>query len=333
MSFDLRIHFIGLAMYVPEGNEKMHVLLPSTRHAHGPTPPGGVHGHDRGHDHGGAATLDAAGGGPEAPTGVDEGGPGAPTGVDEGGEEPGTARGPGGELDAHFARIVYDTAYEHPGQAQLARKYKFVDLEGRVLDLSGLQAEKDLDEPLPDELASLDGVAEPVPPELVRNAPDHRLAARVTMGAGALTDYTIGAHFTLGNSGPARRMTTRTEWTIRGIQGDFLPEQELAGADGRPTLTLPRLVPIGKTIHLMVFDTVASEFPPGGDFRVVRLPPDTGTPHFVAYHAVCRPRVGDLVPQAASVPDAVQVEEGSDLVGDGPAVPSMTCVQTQAPLG
>lgn len=39
MSFDLRIHFVGLAVFVPEDDKQMHVLLPAANHQHA----GGTH--------------------------------------------------------------------------------------------------------------------------------------------------------------------------------------------------------------------------------------------------------------------------------------------------
>jgi hypothetical protein len=306
MSYDLRIHFIGLALYVPEDGKAMHVLLPSTdEHVHAPGAPGGA---------------------------------GAPAGTPP--------------VEKHFARIVFDKAYVAPDQTQLTREYMLVNLEGRLLDLSGLPASGVLNPTLTDELASMDRVAEPVPRTRVTELPDSTLAGRVTMDAGALTDYEMGALWRL-NGGSPQRMAVGTEWTIRGIRSRkpaaeggalYLPGRLLPGAqdpteipdpltDQRPKL--PDLYPVGETIHLMVFHTVASQFPPGGAFDVRKADTAIDKPdHFLAYYAVCPKKSG--VTAAGELPvatDPARVPvEGAIVPLAGPQNPSFGCVHMQASL-
>lgn len=309
MSFDLRIHFIGLALYVPEGSKAMHVLLPSTDgHVHEP----GAAGPD-GHPHHG---------------------------------DPGGTK----KVDDHFARIVLDKAYLDPKHTQLAREYMFVDLQGRVLDLSGLPASGFLNPTLTDELPSMDRVAHPVDRALVTAPPDARLAGRVTMDAGALTDYTMGARFRL-NGGNPTRMALATEWTIRGIRSRkpaaeggelYLPGRTLPSAQDATEIPeddktkLPDLYPVGETIHLMVFHTVASQFPPMGPGFFVRKADAVKDPshHFLAYYSVCSKRPD--VSQAGALPtgaDAALVPvEGAIIDPVGTEIPSLACVQARGTL-
>ncbi|HEU4560473.1 MAG TPA: hypothetical protein VFS20_21665 [Longimicrobium sp.] len=285
MSFDLRIHFVGLAMYVPDG-QAMHVLLPSAKHAH------------------------------------------------EGG---------GHHVEEHFSRIVYDSAYEHRESTELSREYVFVDFERRVLDLRGLPVTGGFVPNLPGELPPIERVAaEPVDRAKLTDLPDESLAGRVSMAKGALTDYTLGARFTL-NGGEARRMATETEWTIRGVESrdengePALPGGLLPGPEGAGEVKLPNLYPIGETIHLMVFDAVAEVFPPGGIRFEIEKPeePDVAD-HFVAYYNICRKRDGLTRADSLPVPaDAkpVLVRGEARVHQTGPQTPSLGCVQTQGSAG
>ena len=127
MSYDLRIMFSGLAMYVhEEKKDLMHVLLPdASSHAHGAGTHGahgGVHGHD-----GGAALLD-----PPAKTGARS------WATDEEETEDAAAPDADSAIEQHFTRIIYDAAYEDPTATQLSRKYVIRDFQGSSLDLRGL---------------------------------------------------------------------------------------------------------------------------------------------------------------------------------------------------
>lgn len=310
MSFDLRTHFIGLALYVPQGEEAMHVLLPSTAgHVH-PEP------------------------GPEQPGGR----------VHPNGEEPGDTHA----VDAHFARVMFDKAYLKPGNPRLLREYVMLDLQGRVLDLRGLDAGP-LNPTISDELAPMDRVAHPVERALVTELPDHRVAGRISFDAGALTDCSLGARWRL-NGGNPLRLTLDTEWTIRGIKSTdpnlgnapFLPGRVLPGAQDpvdlpeEEKIKLPNLYPVADTIHLMVFYTVANQIPPAGKFDIGEPDPDDDRPdHFLAYYGICNKRE-DVTP-ALQVPIPAEARK---VVVDGPPLPATTikefpslgCVQGWATL-
>jgi hypothetical protein len=247
-------------------------------------------------------------------------------------------------VEAHFARIVYDEAYEHPDRTQLSRTYKHIDLEGRLLDLTGIAVtEPSIDTTLTDELPSMTKVASPVERRHVTQLPDQEvLAGRVTVDAGALTFYSLGAAFHLDDSSDAQRMVVRTEWTVRGIasrkstaEGGWavLPGRDLPSADTtRRVSRLPELYPIGQTIHLMVFHAISAEFPPQGeDFDFPK--PDKAAEHFPAYYTVCLPTRTPGDPPVPRPADPIPVGVEGDVVDEnGVQTPGMTCLQAKAEL-
>lgn len=353
MSFDLRLRFIGLALYVPEGKKAMHVLLPATtghqhegHHGNGgnddgslPAGRGGVTGNEQtepSRGEGDTATFEASGDADE---------PGEAT------VKPGEALTTANPIDSHFVRIVYDAAYERAEEGrQLSRTYKVVDFTGRLLKLrrgeepGQVQTAEELDSTLTDELPPLEGVAQPVDRKMVEELPRGAVAGRVTVDTGALTHYALGATFHLNDDVEARRMTPETEWTIRGITSQIptgaapqplvpgLPETLLQGASDTPQKKLPRLYPIGQTIELLVFNAVSTEFPPGGSFHIENK--DGDAEHFEAYYAIC-PKLdtrADTTPrQTPEVPD-VDVDGDELPKRGGPQRPGFTCVHAQAML-
>lgn len=363
MSFDLRIRFVGLAVYVPQDGKAMHVLLPSTAgHVHGAEQPGS--GTGDGYVHPEAETeLEPATRDESAPPPAEaeaeeeevvdaeaEADAEGQAGTREGHRHP-HAEAPAAttKMDDHHARIVFDKAYLEPGQTQLKREYVMLDLQGRVLDLSGLATSaRPLNDVLPDELAPMDRVAHAVPRDLVTDLPDARLAGRVTFDAGALTDHSLGALWTL-NGGNPQRMTLDTEWTIRDIQSTkttaggvvaCLPERVLPGAADPADLAeeekpkLPELFPIADTIHLMVFHTVANQLPPAGDFDIGLPAPSDRPDHFMAYYSVC-PKRGDVPPAGEKplpAPARRVVVDGPQVPATGKEFPSLSCVQAWASL-
>ncbi len=283
MSFDLRIRFVGLAMFVPEEAReedgvvtqpaRMHVLLPAGEP-------------DRPHDDKDAGSVE--------PAAADAEQDGYASVAGNGSAHP-QPRGGNGRHDRHFARIAYDTAYETGGSADLSRTLRLVSLEKRSLELLGL-SDEGLYPGLPGEICQLSEVAGGLPPEVVGPVPGRGLLGRVTMDAGVLSDVGLGAFFKLSNREP-ERMTTRTEWTIRGIEGDRLPGQVLGSLNGEPGDELPDLFPVRQTIHLVVFNAPRSEFPPFGEFRVDQ--PARAADHFELYYNLYR-RVPGEVPQSAA---------------------------------
>jgi hypothetical protein len=240
----------------------------------------------------------------------------------------------GEEIEQHFTRVIYDAAYEDPAATQLSRKYIVRDFERRSLDLRGLKTTEPFDARLPDEIPPIDAIAGTVDPVLVADGSlDPRLAGRVVLGAGTLTNCLLGARFSLG--GEDRRITVRSEWTVRGVTNDektadgatrgVLPAQEDGG--------LPRpLYPIGQTIHLMVFNTTAEEFPPHGPGFSVRRPREDAH-HFGVYFALTTGK-GSEIP-LRTTQRKVEVEEvGPPVTKRRPqAILRMSCVQARGTVG
>ncbi|MBW3571086.1 MAG: hypothetical protein KY467_08270 [Gemmatimonadetes bacterium] len=285
MSFDLRIRFTGLMMWVPEGEKAMHVLLPAM--------PDHVHGGDERHDHHHRE-----------------------------------------KMPPHFARLVYDAAYELADQTQLSREYVMVDLTNSVLDFTEVRSPEGIDTTLPGELPNMDAVAEPVERGLVEQMPDERLTARITLGAGVLTDYVLGAPYTFEDPEKPQRIAPATEWTTRrvahadaeGDAGDLRGVVVRRAAGGEP---LPTLHPIGQTIHMEVFYVVADFLPPHDDQRF--NPEDEGSDaHFGAYYRLCRPAAGG--PRLPRASTAVPVKVRNRVERDGPQLPGSICGQAKGTL-
>lgn len=282
MSFDLRIRFTGLMMWVPEGQTAMHVLMPRMAHEHG-----------------------GAGGEPHK------------------------------DMPEHFARLVYDLAYEAPEATELSREYQMVDLTGSVLDLANIASLEGFDVRLTRELANMAAVGGPVDPALVHGMPNERLNARVTLRSGVLSDYKLGARYRFESDEP-QRITPSTEWTIRrvarrdtGEPAASLPQLVVRRPNGEHLL--PELHPIGQTIHLEVFHVVVGFLPPHDELRF--NPDDEGSTdtHFLAYYALSPSREPEPRLPRGEQPLPVEVRDRVD-TGDKQD-PGSVCGQTRGTLG
>jgi hypothetical protein len=281
MSFDLRIRFTGLMMWVPEGQTAMHVLMPKM-----------VHEHKEG----------------------------------EGEEHE--------KMPEHFARLVYDLAYEDPAATELKREYQMVDLTNSVLDLANVVSLEGFDVRLTKELANMATVADPVDPALVHGIPDQRMNARVTVRSGVLSDYKLGARYRFESDEP-QRITPSTEWTIRRVSdrttGEVaasLARLVVRGPEGENLL--PELHPIGQTIHMEVFHVVSAFLPPHHDER---FNPDDGgdtDTHFAAYYALSPSRAPE--PRLPEGGGPLPVEVRNRVERDGVHDPGSVCGQTRAML-
>lgn len=345
-SFDLRIHFVGLMMWVPEDGKLMHVLMPSTEgHVHG----GGGGG---GNEGSGGAAGGGAGGGVHAHQHHVSGHP-----VSLAATEPGLAEAiakirsalaPAADSEArlmaandttektppHFVRLAYDVAYENSESTQLSREWEMVELTNRVLDLTGLPTSEGFDGFLPNELASLDRFANPVKRELVTDPPSGPVAARVTMNSGALSDYELGAAFTFEDPKKPQRITSVTEWTIRGIPipadgSNPLAKLVIGGEDVPPEDQLPPLYPIGQTIHLTIYHMVGIEYPPHN----LRFKPEArrDDDHFTAYFQVAESRTREAPIPRRSAGTGIRVR-GDRVKEKGPHNPGSICGQARASL-
>lgn len=313
MTIDLRLRVLGLCAYVPEDSARMHLLLPHMNHA--------GHGEHRGGSGGGESDHDSA----VLP--LRDGPARMLAGPTAGALDP----------DRHYPRLMYDIAHLRPNQSEFERHYEVVTLEGRVLDLTGLQSAEGFEPRLPRELPDLKDVSEPVPTLLVRELPKGRLGGRVTMSRGALTNYALGASFFLNHISTSGRMAYETEWTIRGIEAQFdssgnphLPLLLIDGPEDGDRLTLGPLYPIAQTVHLTIFNVVSTAFPPDGAlFRVPR--PTESTRHFLAYHSLSSAKHNPpRKPVAAPVVDVLV--RGDVPKPIGPHLPGVICVQVQTKL-
>lgn len=283
MSYDLRIMFSGLALYVPDATA-MHVLLPATEHGAG-------NGGGAGHPH----------------------------------------------VEPHFTRIFYDEAYEDPRATGLSRRYRMMEFNGRTLDLTRLPTDEVLDARIPGEIPSMEPFANPVPRTLLEGNLDAKLAGRVTMKTGAVTDCLLGARFDV--EGETKRITVRSEWTIRGIKLDEPVPPSAGGKEGARRPVLPEqpaaglakpLYPIGQTIQLMVFNTLPVEFPPHGPGFVV-TETDGDADHFRAYYDLCPPKNPGNPPFPKQTDQLAVDVDGDEVANDDPqAINGMTCVQAMA---
>jgi hypothetical protein len=284
MSFDLRIRFAGLCLLVPDRRphkpQRLHVLLPDVKHDH-------PHG-DQPHA--------PAGGEPDHPNGSH------PHPHPEG--EPGTsapaAGGAAQPIVPHLPRLIYDMAFQDEHAKEFTRELACRDVGGLILEFLGMGDPIDLH--LPGEIADLEPLVKSKT-ELERfvdeDAPGERLATRITLDRGCVTDYLLGVQAHLRSRKPneeeeepdppaeeekkvnAPRLTAMVEWTLRGVEGDslVLPRRGLNGAAAGDEI---KLFPIGQTIHLEIWNVPKHELP-GSPNRGA-----AGTDHFAAFF--------DLVP-------------------------------------
>jgi hypothetical protein len=182
----------------------------------------------------------------------------------------------------HYPVLIYDVAYELPNSPQFLRRLACVPLDRTSLSLPqpvGSTATL----VLPDEVADLDRVVGQgsLPKRYLTSDPNPELDCRVTMSAGAVTDYKLGEYFLFGG-GEARRMTWQLEWTIRGIQEDRLQWrlQALTSADPQPP-GLETLYPIGGVIHIKIHNVTCQYLPKR---KVRELPGYKAAEHFEGYY-------------------------------------------------
>jgi hypothetical protein len=209
----------------------------------------------------------------------------------------------------HFARVVYDSAYERPDKKHPTRDLRCVKLEGRALELPR-GADGAADPTVPTELIDLNDVAAapPLPRRLVRGAPSESVGSRITFAGGRRTYAVLGPDATF--RGMEFRTTTSVDWTIRGVERLRDPvfespqneSGELHPIGGvvrlflyhAPRAELEKINPGGPTVsdpdaHFeMFFDLWRFEGstyePPDGDFR---------TKNVVAHKGGCKFGVGD----------------------------------------
>lgn len=296
MSFDLRITFTGMCLFVPDG-ERLHVLMPATG-GHGGH---GSHRHDHepaGHMHGN-------------------------------GSDPAGATHPGHGVEDHVVRLYFKSAYLRPGATGVGPELApAVAMDRRVLDLAGVSAgaiDPSLDgcelvdlEPIVGERISRSLLApEPVP--------GGRLVSRVTLAAGRVTGHAPGARWQLTDDGQEVAMTYRVQWTVPVIHPGAAKhglEWALTNLDGTPAEDLPRLFPVDGVIDVHVYHTPVRELPPGVP-QVTRV---TQADHFGAFYVLYDNPRARPIPRFRKNPPA----EASGVRGPVGADPQ-TCMSAQSP--
>ena len=134
----------------------------------------------------------------------------------------------------HFARLVYDQAYEQPNDRQLSPDRRCIPLERTAMEFpAGLGSR--IDTTLPQELIDITQLAQIVLPRAyVQGAPTTPVTARVSFGCGRFTDRSLGHALKLG--GQPVTIANSVEWTIGGIDADRLDLESLLGRKGSPSL-------------------------------------------------------------------------------------------------
>jgi hypothetical protein len=252
MPFTLKVSFTGMCLFVPDA-DRMHVLLPGTAGGHGGAPAGGGSRHE-GHDHRG-----------------------------EGG---GNGGGHGGHVEAHAARLVFDTAHLRPNGVRLDGIPASISLRNLLLELPA--SGRAFAGQLP---ADLVRVNRAIRPEVFDPATaQDLLTSRVTLRSGRCTDHDPGACWDWDN-GP-RAMSHVVEWSIEDFPGDSLenPLQLLGGAAGG---RVGPFFPVNGEVLLEVWHVPPAELPPVDDLPVVPSPGDEAH-HFAAFDRLLQAPVGRL---------------------------------------
>jgi hypothetical protein len=235
MSFELRITFSGLCMFVPGKDAeagRMHVLMPATG----------------AHDHGGHAAA---------------------------GEQP---------VEQHVLRLAYDAVHEQTSPGAPTRKPVFVELAGSALSVPH-DGRPSADPAVPPSVVDLFRVTEDkIDPALVRGAPAGHVAARVSMGAGAVSDVAEGAVWEL--DGRDEEMSHAVQWVVPEVPGDSLT-WDVAGAGGRFRTLHPVRQGSRQVLELYIFNIPPRELPaevPPMSGAIPTLPPGYPAWHFLAYY-------------------------------------------------
>lgn len=266
----------------------------------------------------------------------------------------------------HYPRLMFDKALEARNSPKFGRRLRCRNLERSAWVLPAF-AEDPIDLTIPDELVNLElaAGADPVARDFVRATPDlSALTSRLTFRAGGITDYSLGLRFSLGKV--ELPMTTRIEWTIRGVEtergslstdalGELINLENGQSQDIVKLFPSRELFPMRGVINLYLYHVVRDELPS----KVWRWPSveppgveDGDTiPHFPMYYRLAR---CDAPPPLVYVSDDVlKVDDcgfptaggGGASVGEGTMPPGhmmgasstkkgifVICMSTSAPL-
>ena len=214
-----------------------------------------------------------------------------------------SSAGMSGDANVHYPRLMFDKALEARNSPKFGRRLRCRNLE-RAAWVLPAYPEDPIDLTIPDELVNLETAAgaDPVARDFVRSTPDlNALTSRVTFRAGGITDYSLGLRFALGKVEVP--MTTRIEWTIRGLNsergslsadalGEVIGLENGQSQDIIKLFPAKELFPMRGVIHLYLYHVVKDELPS----KVWRWPsvepPDPQDPdpvkHFPMYYNLAK---------------------------------------------
>ncbi|HET7461226.1 MAG TPA: hypothetical protein VFJ82_08250 [Longimicrobium sp.] len=177
-------------------------------------------------------------------------------------------------MEAHSARITFDTSYMRQGAQTLDGVTAHVSLRGKKLDVPAVGSA--YVRGVPQEITRL---SSPTRADVLDGTANSELAARVRVRTGRATYADPGECWEY--QGTVRRMSHQVEWTISGIDQDHieLPLIDLGGL--APDTSLPWLYPVNGRIELWIWHAPPAELPP--DALVPELPPSGSQGHHFSH--------------------------------------------------
>jgi len=158
-------------------------------------------------------------------------------------------------VEPHAARITFDTAYTRPGAQALDEAVAHVSLLQKRLDVPVVGSA--YVQGIPSYVTELPSV---VRQDVLEGYANEVLASRVRVRTGQSTYADPGECWEY--DGAVRRMSHQVEWTISGVEGDYL-DLPLTDLSGLLTVgSLPRLYPLDGKIELWIWHAPAWELPP-----------------------------------------------------------------------
>lgn len=197
--------------------------------------------------------------------------------------------------DRHVAAVAYDTGHLAPGGTPTGLT-ALAPLSGRQFTpVAGEAANLALCGHIPD-LREITGV--PVDPDHLGPDTSHKLAARVTLGAGQITRVAPGVCWEW-RPGELRPIANRVEWEIADVEGEQLTlVSELIGGGGEQK-SLGTLFPMNGRVNLIVYHEPPQDLPPEPIPLEQHPVPARGfTPHhFAAFYGLFGGPVPTLLPR------------------------------------
>jgi len=164
----------------------------------------------------------------------------------------------------HSARLLYDHGYiattPPTPRHDLTRSLKCHKLDRQRLVFPGTNASLEL----PGEIVDLAPTGARIDASVIDNSPPPAdVVSHIELGAGAVSDYELGAAFDY--NGSTLPMTFQVHWTIRNLTnaaGEDKLEWSLTSLDNPANHTpLDTLVPIGGEVHVLIYHTTPLELP------------------------------------------------------------------------